>query len=234
HHKHIANNNVSDALSREVMLYVQLGQYDKALQVLDNNYFRQWEGVSKAYGSFVDAHLLRGLGYYEKKNFEKALDEFNKALEYPGNMMVARPYRGGRECQIYYYIGMAQKKMGLLDQAISSFDRSAEQRLRPVLSDLHYYRGMSLLELEKSRQADEIFSNLIKIGNDRLESQEVDFFAKFGEKETQEDKASEAWYLIGLGQLGKGELQKAREAFQASVKFNINHVWANVNLKKLK
>jgi len=61
HHEVIAKDNVADALSREVMLLVQLGRYDEALEIAENNYFRQWEGVSKAYSSYVDAHLLRGL-----------------------------------------------------------------------------------------------------------------------------------------------------------------------------
>jgi tetratricopeptide (TPR) repeat protein len=48
HHEVIANNNVSDALSREVMLLTQLGRYEESLQVAGENHFKQWEGVSKA------------------------------------------------------------------------------------------------------------------------------------------------------------------------------------------
>ena len=60
----IANNNVSDALAREIMILVQLERYEKALKVLEENHFKQWEGISKAYNSYVDAHIFLGWSYY--------------------------------------------------------------------------------------------------------------------------------------------------------------------------
>jgi tetratricopeptide (TPR) repeat protein len=230
HHESIAGNNVSDALSREVLLLVQLGNYDKALKILDENYFRQWEGVSKAYGSYVDAHLLKGLDLLGKKNYKSAMVHFNKALEYPDNMMVAQPYRGGRESEIYYYIGMTYQLMKKNRKAENTFRISAEKRLNDGLSDIHFFRAMSLKHLGDLKTSDEIFNGLVALGKDRLETSEIDFFAKFGERETADDKSANAWYLIGLGYLGLGDHEKSREAFQKAVELNINHLWAKVHL----
>jgi tetratricopeptide (TPR) repeat protein len=83
HHAVLHDNNVSDALAREVLLLALVGRYDDALDVIGRSYFRQWEGVSKAYGTFVDAHLLRGLDDYDAGRFPEALSDFEAALQFP-------------------------------------------------------------------------------------------------------------------------------------------------------
>jgi tetratricopeptide (TPR) repeat protein len=177
---------------------------------------------------------MKGRHYLNTEEYKKALEEFERALEYPDNMMVAQPYRGGRESQVYYYMGLAREKLGLIDQAELSYHMVVDQRLSQELSDLYYYRGMALRKLGQEQQAMEIFNGLIKEGKGRLNRQEVDFFAKFGERETPEDKAAEAWYFIALGHLGKNEKNEAKEAFQKAVDLNLNHVWAAENLSQLK
>jgi tetratricopeptide (TPR) repeat protein len=231
HHESIANNNVSDALSREVMLLVQLGQYDKALKVLQGNYFRQWEGVSKAYSSYVDAYLLKGLEFLKEKDYKQALVHFNQALEYPENMMVAQPYRGGRECEVNYYIGLTYEHMNKSKKAVEAFQLSADRRLNEDLSDIYFFRAMSLNKLGELGDSNDILEELVEIGQDRLKSSEVDFFAKFGEKETAEDKAANAWYLIGLGYLGLDDKVRSQQAFKKAIELNINHTWARAHLQ---
>ena len=233
HHEVIANNNVSDALSREVMLLVQLGNYDKALKVLNDNYFKQWEGISKAYGSFVDAHLLKGSEFLEQGNKSRALEEFSSALKYPDNMMVAQPYRGGRECEVYYYIGMAYEAMIKKKKAMEAYRMSANQRLNKNLSDVYYFKAMALSKLGEVDASEKILREMISLGNQRLNTAEVDFFAKFGEKNTPDDRAANAWYLIGLGYKGLEDPIKSKEAFTKAVELNINHVWAKANLDGL-
>ena len=168
HHEVIANNNVADALSREVMLLVQLNRYDEALNIAENNYFRQWEGVSKAYNSYVDAHLLRGLNNYNSGNYESALDDWLNALKYPENMMVAESYRGGRESQVYYLIGTAYEKTGNSSKAKEMWELSVSRRQNPQLSEIHFYRALSLKKLGRNAEADEIFDGLIRFGQTKV------------------------------------------------------------------
>jgi tetratricopeptide (TPR) repeat protein len=179
-HRAIADNNVDDALAREVMLLVQLGRYDEALEVADNNFFRQWEGVSKAYASNVDAHLLRGWEHFREGRIDQALKDYLKALEYPDNMMVAEPYRGGRSTQVHYFIGTAYEKLGEMDKAQRYFRMAAEKRQHEGLSEIHFYRALALAKLERHVEADKIFQGLIQLGRKQLQNPEEDFFAKFG------------------------------------------------------
>jgi tetratricopeptide (TPR) repeat protein len=234
HHKVIAENNVADALSREVMLLVQLGRYDEALDIAENNYFRQWEGVSKAYSSYVDAHLLRGLNNFNSGKYENALADWSNALKYPENMMVAESYRGGRESHVYYFLGTVYEKMGNSKKAKEMWELSVVRRQYPQLSENHFYRALSLNKLGMTSEATAIFDGLIELGKQRLDVPDIDFFAKFGERETADDRKSEAHYLIGLGYMGKEMNSEAKLEFAEAVRLNINHIWAAEYLKELK
>jgi tetratricopeptide (TPR) repeat protein len=233
HHDAIAHNNVSDALSREIMLLVQLGRYSEALQVLEENYFKQWEGVSKAYNSYVDAHLILGWELMKKGDFDKAVHHMKLAGEFPSNMMVAKPYRGGRSAEVYYFTGKVHEAMGEEELAAESFVACVAERQNLSLDENYYYRACGLKGIGKQREADEIFDQLIALGERRLHATEADFFAKFGERETPDDKLSEAYYMMGLGYMGKGMEQKAGEMFSEAVKLNINHIWAAKYLSEM-
>jgi len=230
HQEVIYGNNVADALSREVMLLVQLGRYDEALEIAGKYYFRQWEGVSKAYNSYVDAHLLRGMSSFLTGNYKECLADYTDALKYPENMMVAESYRGGRESQVYHELGTVYEKMGNMKKAREMWELSVSRRQHPQLSDIHFYRALSLKKLGRSAEADDIFNGLIELGRQRLDVPDIDFFAKFGEKETADDRKSEAHYLIGLGFLGNGMINEALPEFENAVELNINHVWAAAHL----
>ena len=215
------------------MLLVQLGRYDEALDIAENNYFRQWEGVSKAYSSYVDAHLLRGINNFNSGKYKEALSDWLNALKYPENMMVAQSYRGGRESQVYYYLGTVYEKMRNNKKAKEMWELSVARRQDPQLSENYFYRALSLNKLGKTIEATEIFDGLITLGKQRLDVQDIDFFAKFGEKETADDRKSEAHYLIGLGYLGKDMKAEAKTHFAEAARLNINHVWAAEYLQQL-
>jgi tetratricopeptide (TPR) repeat protein len=91
-----------------------------------------------------------------------------------------------------------------------------------------------LNRLGRTDEAAEVFDGLIELGKQRLDVPDIDFFAKFGERETPDDRKSEAHYLIGLGYLGKGLDQEARQEFAEAVRLNINHIWAAEYLRELR
>lgn len=232
-HDAITDNYVVDALAREVMLLVQLGRYDEALEIAGNNYFRQWEGVSKAYASYVDAYLFKGLDHLNSGKYDQALQDYLKAMEYPDNMMVAEPYRGGRSSQVHYFIGTAYEELGDLGSANKHYQKSVNKKQDKELSEIHYYKALSLAKLSRKDEAKRIFNGLIRIGENRLGHPEEDFFAKFGEKQTPDDKKADAYFLMGLGNLGNGDLESAKKDLAQAVELNINHIWAAALLTQL-
>ena len=232
-HQVIANNNVVDALSREVLLLVQLGNYDEALEICNSRSFPQWEGVDKIYGSYLNAHLLRGYNHLKAARYEEALKDGLAALNYPENMMIAEEYRGGRACEVYYFVGAVHEKMGNHSSALESWNKAVNLRQREQLSEIYFYRALCLKNLGNTEEAETIFNGLINLGKDRLEREGIDFFAKFGERNTPDDRKADAHYLIGLGYLGRGMQKEAKQEFAEAVKLNTNHIWAMWYLSQL-
>ncbi|MEA2063592.1 MAG: tetratricopeptide repeat protein, partial [Gemmatimonadota bacterium] len=218
---------------RQCILYVQLGEYDKAIDVLENKHFHVWEGGGKIHDVFVDAHLARGQRYHEEHKYTEALAEYVKALEYPVNLEVGRPHDGGRDPQIYYFVGTAHQALGDEEKARSGFGKSVVG-IRPADSDLAYYQGLALRKLGKEDRAGRLFEGLTESGTGMLEAGSVtDYFAKFGEKLSREALMAEAHYLRGLGHLGKGKETEAKREFEKALKLNINHIQAGMQLSAM-
>jgi tetratricopeptide (TPR) repeat protein len=223
-----------DALSREILLYVQIGDYDEAINLLRNHHFHVWEGGGEIHDVYVDAYLLRGLTKFNNRMFKEALEDFVSALEYPENLEVGRPYRGGRFSQIFYFIGAANEQLGHDREATEFFKKSVSENVESW-SDLRYYQALSLLKLGQRKEAEEIFNGLIEFANERLKTAvSLDFFAKFGEKVHEQVLRAEAYYLLGLGYLGKGDKTRAEAEFKKVIELNPYHVWAKIYLKALR
>jgi tetratricopeptide (TPR) repeat protein len=226
-HKVIVNNNVVDGLSREVLLLVQLGRYDEALKICNSRSFPQWEGVDKMYGSYLNSYLLRGYRNLKAGKYKEALKDGLTAMQYPDNMMVAREYRGGRECEVYYFVGTVYEKMGNHAKAMEYWNGGINLRQRDNISEIYFYKAMCLKNAGKPEEAAKIFESLIDVGKAKIEREEVDFFEKFGERQTSDDRKADGHYLMGLGYLGKGMQKEAKQEFSDAAKLNINHIWAN-------
>lgn len=214
-----------DALSREIILLVQLGEYDKALELLQDHHFHVWEGGGRIHNVYVDAHLLRGWQQFLAKDYERALVDYLDALEYPKNLEVGKPVPGGEELRVCYFIGTAYQAMGEGKKAKEYFERSVS--VKTGWSELSFYQGISLGKLGRQDEKREMFNGLTDFAQKRLQAAEsMDFFAKFGERQSVAARRSQAHYLLGLSYLGKGEREKARAEFEKACELNVNHLWA--------
>lgn len=93
---------------------------------------------------------------------------------------------------------------------------------------------MCLKKTGRIPEAENIFDGLIRLGKERLEGEEIDFFAKFGERITPDDRRAEAHYLMALGYFGKEMYNEAGQEFTESVKFNPNHIWAREYFSRIR
>jgi len=87
-----------------------------------------------------------------------------------------------------------------------------------------YYQGAALAELGHAGKARAVFNRMISYGEKHLfEKQVMDYFAvslpDFLVFETDLDARNRAHcrYMMGLGYMGLGERDKAREAFEAAL-----------------
>jgi tetratricopeptide (TPR) repeat protein len=214
-----------DALSREISLLIQTGKYDRAIELLETRQFHVWEGGGRIHGVYVDAHLLRGKARFSSNDYKGALLDYMEALQYPENLEVGRPVRRGEEPRVHYFIGSAYEALGDGKKAVEYFEKSVARPAKG--SEQSYYQGMSFLKLGRKDEADRMFEGLMQSAQDSLmHSPDLDFFAKFGEKQSAGNRRAQARYLLGLSYLGRGENGRALAEFEEALKLNINHLWA--------
>jgi tetratricopeptide (TPR) repeat protein len=211
-----------------------VGRYEQALQLLKTHRFRNWEGYGDVHDVYVDACLLAGEREIHAGKYHEALKDLHAALEYPENLEVGRPYHEGRLPEVDYWMGVAYDKLGnsakseqMFQQAVAAL--GPEQRREQP--EMLYFAGVAAQKLGRSAEATRFFGELIDKGSQALaEPSDVDYFAKFGQRSSNRLRLAEAHYLIGLGSLGKGEVAKARDEFQAALKLNVNHLGALTQL----
>jgi tetratricopeptide (TPR) repeat protein len=237
-----------DVLTREIRLYVQLGNYDKALELLlSGHHFTVWEGgrIYSAHASYQDANLLKGHQYLRARKYKEALKHYEAALEYPENFSTGRPRDGGRAPVINYFMGTAYEALGDANMATEFFEKSAaapstaftaSRSTRSYAPEILFYRGCSLRKLGRANEAARIFDSLIKSGHEVLRSsgtERPDYFAKFGERETKQALLAQGHYVLGLGYLGSGRRHEAKAELGKAIKLNVNHMEAQYQLAAL-
>jgi tetratricopeptide (TPR) repeat protein len=224
----------SDAMTKEAEVYLLVGRYDQAIQLLKTHRFHNWEGYGEIHDLYMDAHLLRGEGEFKAGKYQEALKDYEASLEYPENLEVGRPYRDVRLPQVDYLMGLAYEKLGNSAKSREMFRQAtlAEwHRRRRERPEMLYYQGLATLKLGRNPEAARLFDELIEIGEKTLaDRSDIDYFAKFGQKRSSRFRLADAHYLIGLGNLGKGATAKARDEFQAALKLNVNHLGATIQL----
>ncbi len=214
-----------DALSQEIKLLVQTGRYNDAIRLLDGHHFHVWEGGGQIHDYHVHAHLLRGSAFMRRKDYAQALQDFERADSYPENLEVGRPIHGGRRAQVLYFIGTALEALGRKEAARKAYAESAG--IDRDWSESSFYQGMSFKRLGKAKAAEEEFHGLMAYASRRLKSSPaMDFFAKFGERQSAAVQKAQSLYLLGLAQLGLGQTRAAHSSFDQAMELDPNHFWA--------
>ncbi len=115
----------ADVIIMLAQAYLDEQRYGNAIDLLESTpYFVNWEGQTITWDIFNKAHLERGKGRFENKNFEGALQDFEAALTYPENIGVGRSNRP-REAPAQYWRGRALQALGRLEAARSAWKEGA-------------------------------------------------------------------------------------------------------------
>ncbi|MDR3719826.1 MAG: DUF5107 domain-containing protein [Bryobacteraceae bacterium] len=225
-----------DTLAREIELHVQVGHYDKALELLKSRIFHVWEGARfTAHDSYVDAQLLRSHALLKAGKADEALAGYKAALEYPVNLSTGKPFHGDRSGEIDYFVGKALDAKHASAEAKEWYGKSAaEQSWDP---SVRFHQAQALQALGDTKKAASIFDSLVADGERQLARANkggIEDFAKFGDRGSAVQRQAEAHYVLGLGQLGKGDSAKARAELTESLKLNPSLIWAKYELSTLK
>ncbi|NWG12832.1 MAG: DUF5107 domain-containing protein [Acidobacteria bacterium] len=235
-----------DALSREVALKVVLGKYEDAIRLMTGRRYEVWEGGSLSVADYwMDAHLLRGHQRLAARQYPQALADYQTAGEIPENLPSERGGDGARQAEIQYWIGMAYDALGDQARATQAWQEAASavprtRRGTPgILSEASvqvYYRALALRKLGQDAEAQTILRDLVRSASEALESgaSKIDFFASFGEQQSQRSGLALAHYVHGLGCLGLGDREKARQEMAQTLAISPDHIGARTALAELR
>jgi tetratricopeptide (TPR) repeat protein len=218
-----------DAVTREIVLLTASGQPARALELLRGRRFRNWEGSSQIHTVYVDACLARGRQLAKESKWEAALGEYRAALEYPQNLDVGKARFSARAAEVHYLIGTALEGAGQADAARKEFEAAALHPDRAA-SESRYYAGLAMKKTGRGEDAKEIFEDLVKAGKERLTRREAaDYFAKFGERQSERVRQAEAHYLTALGLAGLEKRSEARAELDKVLELHPAHLGARLN-----
>jgi tetratricopeptide (TPR) repeat protein len=222
------NHNVvarrDDALAREVALKVAMGKYDDAIHLMTGRRFSVWEGGNlNVADDWTSAHLLRGQQAFAERRYEQALADFQAATRIPDNLPSERI--GGHEAEAAYWIGRVHEATGNQEQARQFWMKAAaaEGRRFPLNGVQLYHKALALQKLGQSDKAKEIFQGLVKSAGEEWQPSEQRSRARLGQ----------AHFVAGLGYLGLGDKEKARQELARALEINPAHAGAKATLASL-
>jgi tetratricopeptide (TPR) repeat protein len=167
----------------------------------------------------AESYNNRGAAYAKEGEYDKAISDFNKAIEL-----------NPRYADAYNNRGAAYAKKGEYEKAISDYSKAIE--LNPRYADAYYNRGLAYYGKGEYDKAISDFNKAIELNPIDADAyyNRGAVYAKKGEYEKAisdyskaidlNQKDAEAYYNRGLAYYGKGEYDKAISDFNKAIELN--------------
>ncbi len=237
-----------DVYLEYITLHNQLGNYTKAIELIDQRKFHPWEGgEGKVPAQYQLARVELAKQYLSQQKYEEAIRLLNECFEYPHNLGEGKLY-GAQENDFNYWLGCAYEGMELHDKAQHYWELAKDGNTEPAAAifyndqkpDKIFYQGMALLKLNRIEEAETRFNKLISYGQEHLnDTVKMDYFAVslpdlliWDDDLTFRNKIH-CLYLQGLGYLGKKEIPLALQMFTKASEMDINHQGVQIHLNML-
>ena len=220
-------------------------QHERARMLLAQRLFHPWEGgEGKVTGQYVLAYVESGKQYLNMNRGQEAIELFKQALTYPENLGEGKLV-GAQENNIHYYLGCAYEKLGSSQKAHEHFHMASQglERLENAIyyndqpPDMIFYQGLAWLKLGNTNEAHRRFHALIKYGEDHLfDTMKIDYFAVslpdflVFEDDLKRRNELHCRCMIGLGNLGLQDFEKANAQFLAILRLDPNHQGAVIHM----
>jgi len=234
-----------DALGSMINLKIVAGKTDESISLLKSRTFSLWEGGSafNTGQAWADAHLIRGLNYLKKKQYQKALVDFQTALTPPENLRAEDS--NSRLTQIKYWMGCALDALGEKENAVQSWKevvssdtlKNIPWRMRGIgnKQTQRYFAAMARQKINPKAEVKTIFSELSDKDNNMVarDSGDKDYQFISAKKLPSLDERAFPHYLSGLGYLGLGDKTRAKEQFIAALQISPDFLSAKIELNQL-
>lgn len=244
-HLHLVTQR-DDLYIERITLCNQLGMYEKAMELINQRRFHPWEGgEGKVTGQYILCRLELAKILIKEKNFDKALQLLHETDSYPYNLGEGKLINA-EENDINYYKGIAYK--GLNDEVnatrylMMATQGSSEPQQAFFYNDQQpdkiFYQGLAWRALGQEDKASDRFNKLIAHGEKHLfDTCKIDYFAvslpdlAIWDDDLNVRNQIHCFYVMGLGYLGLGDVEKARHYFSELRKLDINHQGGQIHLE---
>lgn len=231
-----------------ITLHNNLSMFEKALEMVSTRQFHPWEGgEGKVPAQYQFALLSLAQKAIKEGQFGCAIELLEKCYYYPHNFGEGK-LTGAQENDFNYFMGLAYKGLGDVEKAKQYFKQAAIGLSEPAPAiyyndqkpDKILYQGLALVELGEYEQAQKRFDRLIEYGNEHLgEHVTLDYFAVslpdllIWEDSLDRQSDIHCNYIIGLGLMGKGEHEKAKQKLSDVLTSDLNHQGAIIHRNQL-
>jgi tetratricopeptide (TPR) repeat protein len=222
-----------------------LGDFTKAIELIDNHIFHPWEGgEGKVPAQYQLARIELAKQFLAKQDFTKAIQLLEECLLYPHNLGEGK-LSGAQENDFHYWLGCAYESLGQMEEALKFWELAKEGNTEPAAAifyndqkpDKIFYQGLALLKLGRNNEARQRFDSLIAFGEKHLdETIKLDYFAVslpdlliWDDDLTFRNKIH-CHYMIGLGNYGMGNISKAKTNLLEAARMDLNHQGVQTHL----
>lgn len=173
-----------DATVEWVTLLNDTHQPQRALDVLLRRRFHPWEGgEGKVLRQYTRARLLLGEAAMKEDAPDRALEQFDRALDTPANLGEAYHLLQAK-ADVNYWRGRALRALGREEEAREAFHAAAEeagdfqQMAVTEHSELSYYRALALSALGRAREARQLLEDIRDFARRKQAAPaKIDYFA---------------------------------------------------------
>jgi len=237
-----------DVYLEYVTLNNQMGNYAKAIELIDKRIFHPWEGgEGKVPAQYQLARVELTKQFIAQNEFEKAIQLLKECLEYPHNLGEGKLH-GAQENDFHYWLGCAYEGLGQPTEARRYWVMAKDGNTEPAAAifyndqkpDKIFYQGLALLKLGLPPEANTRFGKLITFGEKHLnEIIKLDYFAVslpdllIWEDDLTFRNKVHCHYMLGLGFLGMSDTEKAKVHLMEAARMDVNHQGVQVHLSGL-
>lgn len=237
-----------DVFIEYITLQNFIGNHEKAYDLLMERKFHPWEGgEGKVTTQYTRALVEMAKKAIEDKKWIDAKNFLEKALIYPENLGEGK-LEGSKDNHINYYLAVTEQALGNEKRARELFQEASIGTDEPAgmmfyndqPADMIMYQGLALKELGAPIAANSRFYKLISYGEGHIyDETKMDYFAVsypdlliFDENFIRKNKAH-CCYLMGLGNLGLGNSEKAKEYFDETLRLDPHHLLAKIYVRNI-
>ena len=223
----------------------QLGRYDEALRMIDARRFHPWEGgEGKVPEQYQQARRGLARQALAEGRPEEGLRWVDECFVYPHNLGEGK-LPAAQENDFHYMRGLLLERCGRTDEAADSFARGSAGDCQPAAAVYYndqkphklFYQGLSLRKLGREAEARGCFHRLVDFGEQHLHDVfHMDYFAvslpdlQIWEDDMDKKNRIHCLYLMGLGHMGLGNLERARGYLLEAHRLDLNHQGVEVHL----